>query len=111
MSQTSPAQLAANRANAAHSTGPITPEGKTVSSRNAVTTALTGRTILLPSDDLLAYETHLAAYAKRYQPTTHDQTVLVQSIADTDWRLARIPHLLLALEPRLPKSSQPLSQT
>ncbi len=94
----SPAQLTANRANAAHSTGPVTSEGKVISSRNAVTTALTGRTVLLPSDDLADYETHLAAYAKRYRPTTYDQTVLVQSIADTDWRLARIPHLLLALQ-------------
>ena len=98
MSHTSPAQLAANRANAAHSTGPMTADGKANSSRNAVTTALTGRTVLLPSDDLGDYQTHLAAYAKRYRPTTHDQAVLVQSIADTDWRLARIPHLLLALQ-------------
>ncbi len=32
----SPAQLAANRANAQHSTGPRTPEGKAASARNAL---------------------------------------------------------------------------
>jgi hypothetical protein len=42
-------RLAANRANAQLSTGPTTPEGKARSSRNAVKTGLTGRTVLLPS--------------------------------------------------------------
>ena len=67
------------------------------SSLNAVKTALTGRTVLLPADDVAEYERHLAAYAKEFAPIGLLETNLVQSIADTDWRLRRIPALESAL--------------
>jgi hypothetical protein len=54
-----PSQIAANQANAQLSTGPRTEPGKAASSLNALKTGLTGRTILLPSDDVDAYTKHL----------------------------------------------------
>lgn len=93
----SPARLAANQANAKRSTGPKTDSGKAKASRNAVKTALTGRTVLLPGDDAAAYERHLAAFEKEYKPVGLRECDLVQSIADTYWRLARIPALEAAL--------------
>lgn len=93
----SSARVAANRANATHSSGPKTPEGKAKSSRNAITTALTGRTVLLASDDVELYNDHVESYRHKFRPITAEEYALVQSIADTDWRLHRIPHLLLAL--------------
>ena len=60
-------------------------------------TGLTGRTVLLPSDDVAEYERHLAAYAEEFAPVGLLETNLVQSIADTDWRLRRIPALESAL--------------
>src|SRR5882757_3801626 len=47
----SEACLEANRANAQLSTGPRSENGKAKSSLNAVKTALTGSTVLLPADD------------------------------------------------------------
>jgi hypothetical protein len=44
---TSAAQLAANAANALHSTGPRTPEGKTRSSQNASKHGLTARQVVI----------------------------------------------------------------
>jgi hypothetical protein len=79
------------------STGPKTAEGKAISSLNAVKTALTGRTVLLPTDDAAEYERHLAAYVEEFAPVALLETNLVQSIADTDWRLRRIPALESAL--------------
>ena len=35
---------------------------------NAVKTGLTGRTVLIHSDDAAAYQNHLVAYAKEYRP-------------------------------------------
>jgi hypothetical protein len=67
-STVSEAKLAANCANAQLSTGPRTTEGKAVSSMNAVKTGLTGRTVLLPSDDAEAYRQHLAAYENEFKP-------------------------------------------
>jgi hypothetical protein len=86
-------RLAANRANAQLSTGPRTPEGRAKSSLNAVKTGLTGRTVLLPSEDAEAYAAHLARYQEEFQPIGVRETQLVQNLADTQWRLDRIPNL------------------
>ncbi len=88
-----PAQLNANQANAQLSTGPQSPEGKAKSSLNAVKTGLTGRTVLLPSDDAAAYQAHLDRFVTEHQPATDAERTLVQSLAGTEWRLLRIPSL------------------
>jgi hypothetical protein len=89
----SDARLSANRANAQFSTGPKTPDGKAKSSLNAVKTGLTGRSVLLPSDDALKYYEHLDRQFAEYAPATHKENALVQTIADTEWRLLRIAPL------------------
>jgi hypothetical protein len=88
-----PQRLAANRANAQFSTGPKTAEGRAKSSLNAVRTGLTGRTVLLPSEDGEAYEAHLENYRREFQPVGIRETQLVQNLADAQWRLDRIPSL------------------
>ena len=87
------AQLAANRANAAHSTGPKTEEGKQVSSHNALKTGLTGRTVLLPTDEAAAYETHCNRVIASHKPATGEERAHVDTIADLQWRLLRVPAL------------------
>jgi hypothetical protein len=93
----STAQIAANQKNSQLSTGPTSPEGKAKSSLNAVKTGLTGRTVLLPADDAALYEAHLANFIQRHQPAGDEEHNLVQSLADTEWRLLRIPSLELAI--------------
>ncbi|HEX4230288.1 MAG TPA: hypothetical protein VHZ07_16550 [Bryobacteraceae bacterium] len=108
-----PTQIAANRANAQLSTGPKSETGKAISSQNAKdeaaflsepkiqqVTALTGRTVLLPGDDADRYENHLNQYKKAYQPVGERECELVQSLADTTWRLDRIPGLEEAIYAR-----------
>jgi hypothetical protein len=87
------AQLNANRANAQLSTGPTSETGKSSSSKNALKTGLTGRTVLLPTEDAALYESHVASFRERYQPVGDAEQNLVQSLADTEWRLQRIPSL------------------
>ncbi|HEY7305647.1 MAG TPA: hypothetical protein VH601_16095 [Bryobacteraceae bacterium] len=89
----SESRLAANRQNAQLSTGPKSDEGKAKSCLNAIRTGLTGRTVLLPSDDAAAYQRHVEAYEREFQPVGQRERDLVQSIADTQWRLLRIPSL------------------
>jgi hypothetical protein len=86
-------QIAANQKNAQLSTGPTSTEGRAKSSLNAVKTGLTGRTVLLPGDDAAAYESHIASFFSRHQPVGDEEHNLVQSLADTEWRLLRIPAL------------------
>ncbi len=89
----SPAQLAANRANAQLSTGPRSPAGKAVSRLNAVKSGLTGRSVLLPTDDVAAYEHHVREFMKELNPVGIREQCLAQSIADSMWRVLRIPAL------------------
>jgi hypothetical protein len=88
---------AANRENAQFSTGPVTEAGKAISSLNALKSALTGRTVLLSTDDAAQYQTHTQSYEDHFQPVGPEEQALVQSLADTSWRLARIPGLEMAL--------------
>ena len=90
-------QVTANRANAQLSTGPTSSEGKAKSSLNAVKTGLTGRAVLLPSDDAAAYERHLERFVNEYQPSGEAEQTLTQSVADTEWRLLRIPSLEMGI--------------
>jgi hypothetical protein len=93
----SPARVIANRANAELSTGPKTAEGKAVSSFNSLKTGLTGRTVLLAADEVAAYEAHCLRLQHKWNPEGDDESLLVQSIADTEWRLRRIPTLEFAI--------------
>ena len=88
-----PHRLTANRANAQLSTGPRTDAGKAKSSLNAVKTGLTGRTVLLSSEDVAAYEAHIERFRREWEPVGDCEIHLVQSLADTQWRLDRIPNL------------------
>jgi hypothetical protein len=97
LSSISPAQLAANRANAQLSTGPRTESGRAASSKNAVKSALTGRTVLLPADDRDEYAAFLADFQNDLQPVGQLECELVQIVVDCYWRLRRIQELEYAL--------------
>jgi hypothetical protein len=84
---------AINRANARYSTGPRTDSGKERSSRNALRHGLTAASTVLPSADRAAYDAHCRGFFDEYQPATPTETQLVQELADTSWRLNRIPLL------------------
>jgi hypothetical protein len=82
-----------NRANAQHSTGPRSDAGKQRSALNALTHGLTARTAVLPSEDPAAYEQHHRQFHDEYRPATPTETQLVHELADTSWRMNRIPLL------------------
>jgi len=86
-------RAATNRANARHSTGPCTPAGKQRSSLNALRHGLTSRTVVLPSEDLAAYQRLTQEFFDEYQPQGPTEKQLVQELAATAWRLNRIPAL------------------
>jgi hypothetical protein len=79
-----------NRQNAARSTGPVTPEGRRRVSLNALRHGLTGHTVVLPSEDLAAYQKHCGQFHTELKPQGLLESKCVQTIADTYWRLDRI---------------------
>jgi hypothetical protein len=82
-----------NRSNSQHSTGPRTESGKQRSSQNALRHGLTARSAVTPSEDPAAYQQHCRQFMDEYQPATPTETQLVQQLADTSWRINRIPLL------------------
>jgi hypothetical protein len=89
----SAAQINANRANSQFSSGPKTEAGKARSSHNAVKSALTGQSVVLLTDDVPAYEHLVQSLIDLHRPITPEENFLVQALADTEWRLQRIPGL------------------
>jgi hypothetical protein len=79
-----------NQANAQHSTGPRTEAGKQRSSLNALRHGLTSRIVVMPTEDLEAYQSHLKSFTDEYHPQGATETHLVRALADTSWRQNRV---------------------
>ena len=87
---TSDRRNAANRANAALSTGPRTEQGKAISSCNAATHGLTSETLVIfhwESED--AFYALQDAFHARFRPLDAVEALLVDRMVDTTWRRNR----------------------
>jgi hypothetical protein len=88
-----PAQIAANRANAQKSTGPRSAEGKSASRFNALKHSLDAESIVLPTEDPVEYQTLADEYFQTTRPQTPDERFHVETMIRADWqkrRLARV---------------------
>jgi hypothetical protein len=97
-------QIAANRANAKKSTGPNTPGGKYISSRNAATHGCLAESILLPNESAERFRALHTAYLNTFPPESQEMLDLVETLTVARWRLRRIWTLEasnLALEQRV----------
>lgn len=86
---TSEKRAAANRANAAHSTGPKTPRGKAFSSRNATTHGLLSSLVAVRNENKEGFDNAVAAYADRFQPTDVVEYGMLEEMVAASWRLRR----------------------
>ncbi|MBV9302562.1 MAG: hypothetical protein JOY62_16650 [Acidobacteriaceae bacterium] len=94
-----PAQITANRANAQHSSGPKTPEGKAISSRNNFQWGFCGRFTVLPCESQQEFDELKAALRNEHQPATPTETILVDKMAEHHWltrRALRLQNAALA---------------
>ena len=88
-----PAQLAANRANAQRSTGPRSVEGKSVSRFNALKHGMDASSVTLPGEDPGAYQALADAYAETYQPADVGDRFLLDIMIRADWQKQRLQRL------------------
>ena len=86
-------QIDANRRNALQSTGPKTPAGKAISSRNALRHGLRARAALLPGEDKRAFERLFKAFRAEHRPLGPLEEVLVEQMAVAYWKLARLSRI------------------
>ena len=90
-------QIAANRANAAKSTGPRTPEGKAIVSQNASRHELLAKSFVLQSECPARFQTFVESFYTEYKPSTPTERALVEAMATASWRLTRMSNLEAAI--------------
>jgi hypothetical protein len=78
-----------NRANAQHSTGPRTSQGKLASSRNSLKHGLASAQLIIPGEDPAAFNALLSALLEEHQPANPTEDLLVQEIAQSYWLTQR----------------------
>jgi hypothetical protein len=83
------AKALANRTNAQASTGPRSPEGKGSVRFNAVAHGLTSKTVVLPHESAEEYRQILNGFIDSYKPANDRETLLVEQVAQSFWRLQR----------------------
>jgi hypothetical protein len=86
---TSDRQIAANRRNAAKSTGPTTEQGKQRSRRNALRHGLTAETVISTLEDAQDYKAFEEAIAADFDAQSAVERELVLRLAGLLWRLRR----------------------
>src|SRR5205085_10611394 len=86
-------QIGANQNNAQLSTGPSTPEGKSISSRNSVKHDLSGGFKVYPHEDQTAFDCLRHNLQNELSPSGEHQSFLVEEMAQARWKLARIRRL------------------
>src|SRR4030088_3316224 len=88
--QPSPAQIAANRANAKLSTGPRSAEGKAVSRLNGVTHGMTCKLpVVLPGEDPEEFQGEVDGWAQQLGAATEAERAQVEAAVSTRWRMRR----------------------
>jgi hypothetical protein len=85
-----PAQYAANRLNSEKSHGPTSPQGKARSSMNALRHGLTARVVVLPTEDMDAYNKFSKEIVDSLDAQTPVERQFAQTVADNQWRINRI---------------------
>ena len=79
-----------NRRQQHHATGPVTPEGKAISSQNATTHGLSAQN---PGRGTLEFDRVRARYQREFNPQSEHRRFLVELMASATWRIERIDRI------------------
>ncbi len=88
-SMTSEKRSQAARANGARSRGPVTPEGKAISSRNALRHGLLAKTVVLANENPKCFEELFYLLVERFSPVDDVEMCAIEEMAAAHWRLHR----------------------
>ena len=86
----SPAQIAANQANAQKSTGPRSVEGKSASRFNALKLGIDAASVIIPGEDPAEYEALAADYRRDFRPHSPSEIFHVDTMLRADWLKRRL---------------------
>ena len=80
----------AARANGARSRGPVTPEGKAISSRNAIRHGLLAKTVVLSNEKAETFEALFYLLIERFSPVDDIELSAIEEMAAAHWRMRRV---------------------
>jgi hypothetical protein len=80
----------AARANGARSRGPVTPEGKAISARNALRHGLLAKTVVLCNENPKTFETLFYLLVQRFSPVDDIEMSAIEEMAAAHWRMRRV---------------------
>jgi hypothetical protein len=83
-------KIDANRANGQLSHGPVTDQGKQISSRNAIKHGFTGKTVHISEEEKEAYQAHVRDFKGQYSARTPLERSLRQQLTDLHWAINQI---------------------
>jgi ubiquinone biosynthesis protein UbiJ len=83
-------RLAANRANAVKSHGPITARGKQNSARNSTRHGIIAKAVLLDGESRERFAALLNSFISDFQPATTAERLCVETMAVSHWRIVRL---------------------
>ena len=84
-------KIEANRTNALRSTGPNTPEGKSIANQNSLKHGLLAKIPVLPSvESQREWNTHFQLLKATLSPVGYLECILVEKVALQLWRLRRV---------------------
>ncbi len=78
-----------NRANALHSTGPRSAEGKLASSRNSLKHGLASGQLIVSGEDPAEYDSLLQCLFAEHQPANTSEEILIHQMAQSVWLTQR----------------------
>ena len=78
-------QIKANRMNAQKCTGPRTPEGRAVSSQNALKTGIDAKSEIIRTENRTGYDALIATFYTRFRPATPEERYLVDKLIRHEW--------------------------
>ena len=87
---TSERQIAANRRNAQRSTGPRSPEGREISSRNSQRHGVLSQRVTTDVEENELYERMFNGFMDEYGPRSETEILLVERLANLFWRERRL---------------------
>ncbi|MHC4334455.1 MAG: hypothetical protein ACYSUV_11995 [Planctomycetota bacterium] len=83
------AKIIANRRNAQKSTGPRTPQGMAIASKNSIKHGLLARQAVISSEDQAEFDLYRNLLLAELAPATPMESILTERIITLSWRLRR----------------------
>ena len=83
-------QIETSRANGALSNGPVTEEGKKISSRNSLRHGILADSVVLVGESKVAFMEMMDKLVAELQPITETETALVDELGHARWRQMRV---------------------